>query len=137
MKRDHIKYLLQLKIVKLSINHNISFNRRMKVFQLIQRNLIFLGFDPINPYNMKIAGCFLLIGLITTMCLMFLFCVANTFMEYTQCIYFTVAVIGINIVFITLVSQMNKLFALIDRIQQHVDGELKRHALRVILGLNF
>lgn len=63
---------------------------------------------------------------------MFLIRVANTFMEYTQCIYFAVAVISINIIFITLVLQMKELFALIDRIQQHVDGELKRHASEVV-----
>lgn len=97
----------------------------MKVFNVFQRNLLFLGFNPTNPFDKKILGCFSLIALTNTMCLVFLISTANTFIEYTQSIYFTAAIFAISIVFTCFVLQIEELFKIIDEIQKHVNGKLK------------
>lgn len=103
----------------------------MKLFQLIRKNFMALGidskqaFDSTKPYNKKILGCFFMIGLNNIFFLVYMFHIAESFLEYTESMYMASAAIVIGVIFICLVLKMKKLFELIDGIEKHINGEEK------------
>lgn len=97
----------------------------MKVFQLIQEKLEILSFssDESILFNKRTVGCFLASGLTTIFQFVFLFCTAESFMEYTECIYMTTASIVIAINFFYISFNKMKILEFIICVQEYIDSK--------------
>lgn len=72
------------------------------------------------PFNIKILLAFLMFSLSTTSHLTYIFNVANTFTEYTECITTTSGSFIISVCFATMVFKMTTLFEFISQLEEIV-----------------
>lgn len=98
----------------------------MKIFQSIEDNLAILGISSyqsiqVQPFNTRNVTTLLVFGLSVISNCVFLFHVADSFMEYTKCVYVVSTLITSFICFAHLVLKMPKLFEFIKNFEQIVE----------------
>lgn len=96
---------------------------KMEIFQAFKENYAILGINAYQslqpyPFNIKILMTFLMFSLSTTSHLVYIFNVANTFTEYTECITTTSGSFIISLCFATMVFKMTTLFEFIAKIEE-------------------
>lgn len=101
---------------------------KMKIFHTIQKAFGILGFSSNQslhryPFNGRIWMGFVVFGICLISYLYYLFNIANTFMEYTQSVYVTGAVILIGSSYIIILIKMKKLFQFIDFVEDLPNGK--------------
>lgn len=93
----------------------------MKLFQVIQKKIAFLGISSNQPFfNAKSMLTFLFFGLGISFSIMFIF-YANTFLEYIENIFVIITELLSGIDFIIVLLQREKFFKFIDNIEEYVD----------------
>lgn len=98
----------------------------MKIFYAIQNQYTALGISLSNRWTQKYSWIerqlpFLLFGCITFSHLMYIFDVANEFMEYVNCISTTAASTIIFVCFMAIVLRKATLFENIDNLEKLID----------------
>lgn len=93
---------------------------KMKLFQVIQKNLAMLGISSNQQRycNQKSVMTLFVYSLAITLSMVFLFFKADTYLEYTLNIYVTSTAFGACVGFIALLFQKGKLFKLIDELEE-------------------
>lgn len=96
-----------------------------KLFRTIQKNYARLGIVPNQSKCFRAKFCLVMACLVycssTTSSVLFLIFEANTFTEFVNNIYITSAAIMINIFFIVIIIERDKLFEFIINIENLID----------------
>lgn len=99
----------------------------MKVFRTIRNKFAFLDICPSNqstwqnPFNKRVLGFILLGGNIVSH-VVYIFRVANDFLEFVECLNSTFASIIISVCFVAIVFRKTTLFNSIDNIEKVIDA---------------
>lgn len=98
----------------------------MKIFEVVQRNYATLGISLENPWTQKYPWIeqvlpFLLFGAIIFSHLMYIFYLANGFMEYVNCVCTTAATTIIFVCIMAVVLRKTTLFESIENLGKPID----------------
>lgn len=96
----------------------------MKIFRTLQRQYAILGVYPSAqkyPFNARVFFGFLLLGCVSVSQFVYIFLVADGFMEYMECVCSTFTTFIIIVCLAAVISRKTTLFESIDDIEQYID----------------
>lgn len=101
---------------------HIRLSVTMKLFQIVRKDFEFLGIDVNrSQFSGKSSTVYLVHCTGITSNIVFFIVNANSFLEYTQCIFVIITLIFLIATFTALLSQKGKLFELMAGIEKYVD----------------
>lgn len=98
----------------------------MRIFKLLRRRFAIVGISPNQwtqkyPFSKRLLFDFLLFGCVFVSQFVYIFHVANGFMDYIECISTTSGTILMFVCFVAIVFSKTKVFEAIDNIEKLID----------------
>ena len=111
-------------------NHNsmVTMKTKLKIFQMVQKDLATIGYNADNPINSKLLSEFLKLMIFTIFECVYLCHDAETPQGYMDSMLMATVIISICISFVSTVQKTAKIFIFIDEIENGInESELNTH----------